>query len=170
MKILAAVLAGGQSSRFGSDKALALLDGRPLIDHVIAALAPQAEALVICGRDYPGYIGIADLPAPGLGPLGGLCAALHHAAATWHDAVLCAPCDTPGLPHDLAARLGAGPAVVLGQRSIGLWPAALAPRLLAMLEDCGERSIRRWITLSSAREVDCGAFANINRAGDMPPG
>ncbi len=170
VKILGAVLAGGQSSRFGSDKALAVVDGRALIDHVIAALAPQAAALVVCGRDHPGHAGLADLPQPGLGPLGGLCAALHHAAATGHDAVLCAPCDTLGLSGDLAARLGAGPAVALGQRSVGLWPASLAPRLLAMLGDGSDRSLRRWVAISGAREIDCGTFTNINHPDDLAPG
>ena len=45
MKLLGAILAGGRSSRFGSDKAFALLNGKPLIDHVIAALAAQTDAV-----------------------------------------------------------------------------------------------------------------------------
>lgn len=167
MKLLGTVLAGGASSRFGSDKALALHNGVTLIDHVIAALAPQVAALVITGRDHPGHVCLPDLPAAGLGPLGGLCAALAHAADQGFDAVLCAPCDTLGLPADLAARLAPGPSVVLGQRSIGLWPTGLAPLLFAQLTTTDTRSLHSWAATSGAREVNCGALRNINRPQDL---
>jgi molybdopterin-guanine dinucleotide biosynthesis protein A len=72
--ILGAVLAGGRSSRFGSDKAMAMLDGRPLIDHAIAA-GPHCAAVVVCGRDHPGHVCLADRPAPDMGPLGAINAA-----------------------------------------------------------------------------------------------
>ncbi len=168
MKLLGAVLAGGASSRFGSDKARAVVEGRPLIAGVIAALAVQADEVVVCGRDWPGCAGLADMPGPSLGPLGGLCAALLEAQRRGFDCVLSAPCDALGLPPGLAERLAPGPAVALGQRTVGLWPAALAPALLALLERGGDRSLRRWVAVSGAREVDCGAIANINRPGDLP--
>lgn len=167
MRIIGAVLAGGASSRFGSDKALALFAGKPLIDHAIAAIAPQVERLVIVGQDWPGYTRVDDLPAPGLGPLGGLCGALVHARTHGFDAVLCVPCDTIGLPADLATRLSPGPAVALGQRSIGLWPASLVTALLARLASGDSRAIRVWASACEAREVDCGALHNINHPDDI---
>ena len=54
MRVLGAIIAGGQSRRFGSDKALAVIDGRPMIAHVTEALRPQVEMVAICGRDWPG--------------------------------------------------------------------------------------------------------------------
>lgn len=167
MKILGAVLAGGASTRFGSDKALALFAGKPLIEHVIAALVPQVSDLVMCGRDYPGFARVDDLPVAGLGPLGGLCGALAYAADHGFKAVLCAPCDMLGLPADLVARLGPGPAVARGQRSVGLWPANLAPALLSRLSGGGSRAIHAWADACEAREVDCGPLHNINRPGDL---
>ncbi|WP_426163213.1 molybdenum cofactor guanylyltransferase [Sandarakinorhabdus sp. DWP1-3-1] len=166
MKILGAVLAGGRSSRFGSDKALAPFDGRPLIDHVIAALAAQADTVVVIGRDWPRQPHIHDRPAPGLGPLGGLCAALHHAAATGHDAVLAAGCDLPRLPADLGAALAPGPAHVLGQPTVGLWPSTLAAALDAHLAG-GGRSLHGWAAHCNARVVDLGPLPNINTPADL---
>ena len=49
MKLLGLILAGGQSSRFGSDKAAALHQGRPLINHVADALRPHVDALAVAG-------------------------------------------------------------------------------------------------------------------------
>lgn len=47
-RISAAVLAGGRSRRFGeTDKALADLDGRPMIRHVAERVAPVADELVV---------------------------------------------------------------------------------------------------------------------------
>lgn len=171
MKILGAVLAGGGSVRFGSDKALALFAGRSLIDHAIAALAPQVDTLVIVGREHPGQASIPDLPAPNLGPLGGLSGALVHARLHGFDAVACVPCDTLGLPADLVARLArdfaAGPAVARGQRSIGLWPSNLAPALLSRLSGGGSRALHIWASDCEAREIDCGALHNINHPEDL---
>lgn len=167
MRLLGAVLAGGASSRFGSDKALALFAGKPLIEHAIAALSPQVEGLVIVGRDWPGFAGVDDLPAAGLGPLGGLCGALAHGRLHGFDAVLCVPCDTLGLPANLATRLSPGPAVARGQRSIGLWPTSLGPALLARLASGGSRAIHVWAAACEAREIDCGALHNINHVDDL---
>ena len=41
------ILAGGKSSRFGSDKASARLLGKPLLQWVVSALEPVCEALVV---------------------------------------------------------------------------------------------------------------------------
>lgn len=167
MRLLGAVLAGGAASRFGSDKAAAMFDGKPLIDHVIAALTPQVECVVVVGRDWPGLARINDLPAAGLGPLGGLCGALAHAAAHGFDAVLCAPCDTIGLPADLAAKLSPGPSVAIGQRSIGLWPTSLDAALLAWLTRGDNRAIHAWVNACNAGEIDCGVLRNVNRPDDL---
>ena len=167
MKLLGAILAGGAATRFGSDKASALFEGRALIDHVVEALRPQTDSLVIVGRDWPGAASMDDRPALGLGPLGGLAAVLRHAQARGFDAVLVAPCDTLGLPADLVQRLAPGPSVAAGQRTIGLWPATLAPILLDWLEAGRSRAIRDWVAATGAREVDCGTLHNINHADDL---
>lgn len=152
MRLLGAIIAGGESRRFGGDKAAALLRGRTLIDHVIAALAPQVDALVVCGRDWPGIVAVADRPAPHMGPLGGLCGALHYAAANGFDAVLTAGCDVLPVP-DLRVLAGPVAAVVDGQRLLGFWPVALASALDRHLADQADRSIRKWVILSGARSV-----------------
>ena len=53
---LGAVLAGGQSSRFGSDKALAVLDGQTLLTRAVATLAQWCDTVVVVGR--------SEAPAP----------------------------------------------------------------------------------------------------------
>ena len=167
MKLLGAILAGGASTRFGSDKALALFGGKPLLQHAIDALTPQVDMVVIVGREWPGFARIDDLPAPGLGPIGGLCGALAHGLLHGFDAVLVVPCDTLGLPADLATRLGPGPAVARGQRSIGLWPSNLAPALLARLTSGDSRALHVWVEATEAREIDCGPLHNINHPDEL---
>ncbi len=162
--ILGAVLAGGRSSRFGSDKAVATVGGKALIDHVAEALAVQCDAVVIVGR--PG--GIPDRPQPGEGPLGGLAGALHHAGAEGFEAVLTAACDNLDLPPDCAIRLSPGPSHAEGQQSIGLWPATLAPMLDAWLAEQPDRSIIGWARHVGARAVRLSAkAANINSPADL---
>ena len=87
--IPAYILAGGRSSRFGADKALAVLRGKPLIAHVAEAVG---EATVIA--ETPGKYDDLGLPTiadarPGLGPIGGLLTALEHSASDWLLLVAC---------------------------------------------------------------------------------
>ena len=167
MKLLGAIIAGGGSRRFDGDKAAALLDGRALIDRVCDALSPQVEAVVVCGRDWPGMTTLADRPASDLGPLGGLCGALHYAEALGFDAALTAGCDVLPVP-DLRALVGPVAAVVEGQRLFGFWPVGLRAQLDAHLAAAQDRSLRHWIATSGARSVACGgSFHNLNTRADF---
>jgi len=166
---LGALLAGGQSRRFGSDKALAMLDGARLIDRALAALAAECDAVVVCGRDLVGVRSVADRPGPGLGPLGGLNAALHLARDEGFAGVLTSACDIPVLPEGLLAQLGlAFPAVVAGQPVVGAWPSALADALDAHLAESTDRSMRHWIAQAGGRHVAFGEpFPNVNTPEDL---
>ncbi|MCF8707291.1 molybdenum cofactor guanylyltransferase [Rhizorhapis sp. SPR117] len=163
MRLLGALIAGGRSRRFGSDKAQALVNGRPLLDHVIEALKPQVGEMVICGREWPGLLSLPDRPEPDQGPLGGLCAALHHAHKAGFGAVLTAGCDTLPVPDKLAGLLDHQPGVIRDQPLFGFWFASMAPMLDAWLADQPRRDMRGWIDHSGANEVDCDIdFSNVN--------
>jgi molybdopterin-guanine dinucleotide biosynthesis protein A len=169
-KLLGAILAGGQARRFGSDKAQALYEGTRLIDRVTAALAAQCHSVVVCGREEPGFTCIPDWPEPGLGPLGGLAAALRHGHAQGYSHVLSAGVDIPDLPHDLAVQLaGEGAGIGESQPVVGLWPVSAAPALASFLAE-GGRSLYRFADHVTARRVDLPApLMNVNRPEDLPP-
>jgi molybdopterin-guanine dinucleotide biosynthesis protein A len=74
------ILAGGRSSRFGSDKARACIDGQPLIQRLANALASDVASVTVVAQQQDGYqdLGlrtIADYQVHG-GPLAGLLRAL----------------------------------------------------------------------------------------------
>ena len=169
-RLLGAVLAGGQSRRFGSDKALAELDDRPLIAHAAAALEPYVETVAICGRAFGDYVTLPDRPAPGLGPLGGLAAALRHADDHGFDAVLSIGCDVPALPSTLVdALLAVGAPVAARAAPIcGLWRASDADRLDRHLAATGDRSVRAWLAACSGQWFEGDILlANINTPADL---
>lgn len=105
-QVTVAIQAGGQSRRMGTDKALALLHGRPLIAHVLDAVRPLADELIITTNrphaySVPDARLVAD-DAPGAGALAGLRTAL---AAAQHPVVLVVACDMPCLQRPLLAHL-----------------------------------------------------------------
>ena len=152
-RILGAVLAGGASRRFGSDKALAPFGGAPMLEHVVRTLAPQVAEIAICGREWGDLRVLPDAGAERIGPLAGLDSALRFAAANWFDAVLTTPVDVVPLPADLTAHL-AGPcaAVFDDQWLIGWWPVALAEPLGRFLAT-GDRRWHRWMQEAGATRV-----------------
>jgi molybdenum cofactor guanylyltransferase len=170
--MLGAIIAGGQSRRFGGDKAAALLGGKVLIEHVIDALWPQVDALVIVGRAWGGHPIVEDYPFS-CGPLSGLCAALRSARDQGHDHVLTAGCDVLPIPPTLRGVLaGEGPAVIAGQRLLGFWPTALADMLEAHIRAQPDYSpnyaLRHWIALSGARSVALATpLHNLNTPEDL---
>jgi molybdopterin-guanine dinucleotide biosynthesis protein A len=175
VNLLGAIIAGGKARRFGSDKAFALLDGERLIDMIGNSLRAQVAATVICGRTLPGWLSLDDRPAADLGPLGGLCAALHHAKQNSYDAVLSVATDVIPLPPQLAEWLtektsaGTRAAFVKGQHLLGIWPASLNEQLDQHLAaHPADRSLRGWIAACDARAVTLQTdFANINTPDDL---
>ena len=165
-RILGAVLAGGRSSRFGSDKSEALWRGQSLLDHSVAALACHCEQVVVGGEarshSRPGLGFLADRPEPDLGPLGGLCAALEYARNNGFDAVLSAPVDAHPVPDNLIGLLdNALPSVLAGQWLFGLWPSALAGQLETHVRS-GKRSVLSWVEACGARQVDFHGQPPVN--------
>ena len=166
--ILGAVLAGGQSSRFGSDKAMADLGGQTLIARAVGQLAAWCDDVVVVGREQAPAPTIPDWPRAGMGPLAGLAAALRHAAGTGHDAVLSIGVDAPLLPHDLPALLAPAPAYLAAQPVIGLWPVGALPAIEAILLGQGKHSMRAAAEAARARPVTLAAIpANINTPEDL---
>ncbi|MGD2123842.1 MAG: molybdenum cofactor guanylyltransferase [Gemmatimonadota bacterium] len=113
--LLGVILAGGGSRRFGREKALFPLAGRPMAawalealrqctpDQVVITTEPRiAETLKI--RSRPDRI-------PGAGPLGGLHAALSWAREEGRDGVFLLACDLPLVKGDLIHRI------------LGRWPS-----------------------------------------------
>ena len=168
MRVLGAILAGGRSSRFGSDKALAPIDGRPMLEHVAERLRGQCEAVIVVGRDWPELDRADDRPEPGLGPLGGLAGALTYGRDRGFDAVLTSSCDLPALPADLLAMLGAPDALLLRQPTIGLWSAWHADGLVDYLRSGQSRAVRAWADTIKASTIAWGdGLANINTPDDL---
>lgn len=105
------ILSGGQGSRMGGvDKGLQLLDGMPLVEHVLIRARPQAAQVMInANRNLERYQALGhpvwpDIPDDRSGPLAGFLTGLKHCGTPWLATV---PCDSPRLPLDLIARLSA---------------------------------------------------------------
>ncbi|NIP71722.1 MAG: molybdenum cofactor guanylyltransferase [Gammaproteobacteria bacterium] len=179
------VLAGGRGRRMGAkDKGLLPLAGRPLVQHVIDALAPQVgEVLVNANRNLGAYrrFGrevIPDADDEYRGPLAGILSGMRYARA---DQILVVPCDVPFLPPGLVARFWrararqASPACVAhdGQRTqpmFCLLHRELAPDVEQFLE-AGERKAGAWLERHHPVTVDFSdfpnMFLNINRPEDL---
>jgi len=163
-RVLGAVLVGGRSSRFGSDKAAALLGDDPLCEHARRLVRPfVADTVLVGGPDLP------DLPDPHLGPLGGIAAALDHGASHGFDYVLTIGCDMPRLPDGLLDRLvRRAPSFCEDAPVLGLWPAALGAQLLAHIDGAPDRSVRRWVRAIGALPIAAGGpIPNVNTREDL---
>lgn len=169
MKILGAVLAGGQSRRFGRDKAEASIDGVAMLDHVIAALSDQVDDIVICGRDWTDVTRVDDRPVAGKGPLGGLNGALAYAREREFDAVITVAVDVLPLPDNLVDLLaGEGPAVFSEQHLIGYWPVHLSGALDAYLATDDSGAFHLWLDHVAVRKVvEPQRMYNVNSPDDL---
>ena len=162
--ILGAVLIGGRSSRFGSDKAEAEWNGRTLADHAAAVIGQHVDLVVRVG----GGGAVPDLPRPGLGPLGGIAGALDHAASHGFESVLTIACDMPRVPSELiTALLRRAPSYCADAPVLGHWPAALGAQLLGWVEG-DDRSIRGWAHAVGALPISSPEpLGNVNTRDDL---
>jgi molybdenum cofactor guanylyltransferase len=183
--ITGVVLAGGQGRRMGTvDKGLVELEGRPLVAHVLARLAPQVGSLLINANQNPdryatfGYRVVPDSVGGFAGPLAGLHAGLTATQTPW---IATVPCDSPFLPDDLIARLAGAADVHIADLAVArtfeqphpvfaLVARRVLPHLAAFLES-GGRKIDAWYATLNVIEVgfddEADAFRNINTAAEL---
>ncbi len=100
-KVSGVILAGGNSRRMGTNKALVKWRGKALFEWVFSAMSFVCDEIIISSNSdpglFPGYWLVPDLH-PGIGPIAGLESGLFHAN---NNLVLFASCDTPLLSSDL---------------------------------------------------------------------
>ena len=179
-QVTAVILAGGLARRMsGQDKGLMRINGRPLIEHIIAALKPQVSAILINANrnldqyrryDYPV---IEDIMGDFFGPLVGMASGMQ-ACST--DYLLTVPCDSPFIPPVLAERLfrelvNEDADISVAHDSTRMQPVfallrkGLLPSLMTYLQD-GGRKIDTWYAEHSLARTDFSdwpdAFININ--------
>ncbi|MFC3100111.1 molybdenum cofactor guanylyltransferase [Altererythrobacter lauratis] len=172
MSVMGLVLAGGQSTRFGSDKALAVLGGDTLLARAVATLSQWCDKVVIAGRDDEAAQTLApcipDWPQPGLGPLGGMAAGLAHARKHGFASVLSCGVDNAGLPQDTLDALTPPSAYLASQPVIGHWLVEAEAAAAAILQSEGRRSMLAFAARAQARPVNAASPpANINTPADL---
>jgi molybdopterin-guanine dinucleotide biosynthesis protein A len=132
IKATGIVLTGGQSRRFGSDKATLLWGGKTFVERRVDQYAPLFDEVLIVGSapgrfSIPGVGEIEDIFSEA-GPLGGIHAGLFHAA---HERVFVTGCDMPFFDEALALRLldlaRESDAAVPGERITGTKEMTLQP-------------------------------------------
>jgi len=166
--ILGVVLAGGQSTRFGSDKALAELGGHTLLARAVDALSGFCEHVIVAGRETAPAPTIPDWPNAGMGPLAGIAAGLHHARDEGYDTVLTCGVDSVNLPDNLLELLSPAPAYVESQPVIGHWPAGAVDAIETLLLADGKHSMLAFAEAVGATAVKIAAKpANINTPADL---
>lgn len=107
-RVSALILAGGQSSRMGTDKALLLWQGKPLLRRVYDVASQCCECVQVLTPWPERYLEILPSGAefllethPGRGPLWAICQGLNQAQAEW---VWVLACDLPNLELEAVSQ------------------------------------------------------------------
>lgn len=135
------LLVGGASRRFGSPKALVVLDGETLAERGLRVLGAACDEVIAVGKAADGLPlpcplldDASDLRAPVFGVIAGLRAAAH-------DTCVVLPVDCPRATPELVRALGRATAVP----QTGPLPGAYTRSMLPLLEERvarGELSLR----------------------------
>jgi molybdenum cofactor guanylyltransferase len=180
-----AVLAGGQSSRMGSDKAARSFAGRTLLDHAIARFGPPGTPVLVSTRAGGAASGLATPvldDVAGLGPLAGIAAVVARAPAPF---LLVMPVDLPLFPPGcgsaMAGALSGSAAVAISWKGcVEPLPVLVSRDLSPLLNDLLRRGLRRADSFHEAAQarivpfedlfpgVDAGtAFLNVNTPAEL---
>ena len=165
------ILAGGESRRMGRNKALLEVNGERMIETAYRCMAELFDEVLLVTNtpeiyDFIPCRKIADIH-PGMGPLGGIHAALTNSTA---ERAFVTACDMPGLNPQLIRELCSiqgGGDVVIPETPGGLEPLhavytkSCLPKMEKMLLT-GERRILSFFDLAQVRIVTRGRIADID--------
>lgn len=176
------LIAGGRSTRFGAEKALALFDGAPMMDRAISLFAGLPR-LAVSARPGSGAeararrLGIDvvyDDPMLPSGPLAGVLSGLAWAKHHGFEFLATAPCDAPCLPANMVAQLANGIGAARAAFAItpasqhplcALWSVGLHDMLSERLCLGEHPAVRGFLADIGAQRVgfdEAPAFANAN--------
>ncbi len=173
--LTAFVLAGGHSSRMGTDKAFVELEGKPLLSRMLALASAVAKDVRIVGSrsKFGNYAQVTEDEFPNHGPLGGIHAALRSSST---DLNLMLAVDMPFLQGDFLRYLVAQAArnqsaVVTLPRAQGNWQTLCAvyrKTFLDMAEDALREGKNKIDPLFSKVEVHAIEEAELLRQNFSP--
>jgi molybdenum cofactor guanylyltransferase len=159
------IQAGGLSSRMGVNKALMPFNGLPLILRVLERVGSLSDDIFITSNDTEQFTSI-KIPVypdvqPGMGALGGLITAFHHAR---YDAIAVLACDMPFIQPDLLKAeydllLKDGSDIVIPRTIKGLEPLHAVYRVSACLPpakaalNAGKKRLISWFPEVRVREM-----------------
>jgi len=181
-RILGVVLAGGRSSRMGSDKAmLPHASGLTFMNYAIARLSSIVPIVVVSGRllDPPSQ-SVECIPdqTPGLGPAVAVWSAVLFAKQQGFDSILITPVDMPDLESQHLRRLmdAAIPGVPtcatfdgnLPHPLIAIYSVSLEKELQSIAEST-RRSLRAWLASRAHTLVQLpeSAKRDLNSPADL---
>ena len=168
------VLAGGRSSRMGTDKSRLPWHGVTLVEYIAREVEAAAGTVTIVGGTSHGELRVIADEFPGFGPLGGIATALADSPAEW---TLIAACDMPGLTRDwLLDLLNRAEGQVQAPRTpdgrihplIAVWHRSATPKIReAVLE--GIHTVREAVRALDCRWVEVAevnSVRNVNTPAD----
>jgi CTP:molybdopterin cytidylyltransferase MocA len=168
--VAALILAAGEGRRFGGTKQLAELDGRPLLEHVLAAVRGISPRVVVLGHAADEIVATVDLHGarPVICPdfADGQAASLKCGlAALDADAVLVVLGDQPGITaealHAIISAAGEEDAVRATYHGVPGHPVLLRAPLLARAgELSGDVGFRDLLRDARVCEVEIGHLAD----------
>lgn len=166
----------------GADKPLLTVAGAPLVAHVARRLVPQVRTVCVVANRSPDAYAALGFPVlrdatPGLGPLGGIAAAL---AAVETPLLFVCPGDAPLLAPTLVARLMAalGPDDMAAYPHDGVRTQPLFLLLRVSVREAlsahlagGGRAVHGWVASLGARSVAAhdlaASFRNVNTPEEL---
>jgi molybdopterin-guanine dinucleotide biosynthesis protein A len=168
--LTAIILAGGRSTRMGTDKGSLPFGDESMLERVVRIVRPIVDQVIVVarqGQQTPAGVKVVHDPIKDQGPLAGLAAGL---AGSTSDLNIVVACDMPLIKPEVLQRLvsmigddDACVAVADGHASAlcGVYRSRIADDAKALL-DSGERRVMRLLDRIKTKRVDAALLRDID--------
>lgn len=177
------ILAGGKSSRMGTDKGLLPLNGSTIVGNIIRQLEPAVGKMtIVANSSLYEQFGVEVIPdiILGIGPSGGIHTALHHSDSA-HNFIV--SCDMPFITTRAIQTIIARPALteitlpfyqqqveplfgLYSKNCLGKWEELIRQHILKLRDMITYFSVKR-INVDHNPLFQSALFMNINTPADF---